>query len=90
MEPTRTHVLTEIARHRRIPFSTPPVQDARAVVPRKETFGKKTAKLTPDSVRAIRRAWAAGESVADIASRFGVSKMTIRNILNGRSWSDVV
>jgi len=48
------------------------------------------AKLTVDSVRAIRAAYAAGgETYASLATRFGVSPALIRNVIKRRNWGHV-
>lgn len=44
------------------------------------------AKLTPDSVRAIR---ASIEPINDIATSFGVSRSTVISIRNNRTWTHV-
>lgn len=48
------------------------------------------AKLTEDSVREIRRRWAAGETQADLAREFGIKQGTISNVVRGYSWKHVV
>jgi hypothetical protein len=48
-----------------------------------------SARLTPDDVRAIRRALAAGESERKIASRFGVNKTAVHKISSGQTWGHV-
>ena len=45
-----------------------------------------SSKLTEDQVREIRRLLKAGQSLAKLAKRFGVSRTAIRNIGNGRKW----
>ena len=45
-----------------------------------------SSKLTEDQVREIRRLLKAGQSLAELAKRFGVSRTAIRNIGNGRKW----
>jgi hypothetical protein len=45
-----------------------------------------SAKLTPDDVRAVRAALAAGEPRAVVARRFDVSVWTIGGIVRGRVW----
>ena len=45
-----------------------------------------SSKLTEDQVREIRRLLKAGQSLAELAKRFGVSRTAIRNIGNGRRW----
>jgi hypothetical protein len=48
------------------------------------------AKLTPEAVYEIRRAFFADEmSVGDIAAAFGVAKQTVCNALNGDTWKHV-
>lgn len=42
--------------------------------------------LTADQVRSIRRAITDGEQTSLLASRFGVSRSTIRNIIQRRVW----
>jgi DNA-binding MarR family transcriptional regulator len=42
-------------------------------------------KLTPNDVRAIRRAWREGELQRVIAERFGISQQTVSKIVN-RVW----
>ena len=42
-----------------------------------------SSKLTEDRVREIRRLLKAGQSLAELAKRFGVSRTAIRNIGNG-------
>lgn len=44
------------------------------------------AKIDPDAVRAIR---SSGESVAEIAERFGICKTSVRNIIKRRTWASV-
>ena len=45
-----------------------------------------SSKLTEDQVREIRRLLKAGQSLGELAKRFGVSRTAIRNIGNGRKW----
>lgn len=47
------------------------------------------AKLTDDSVRAIRQLSAEGWLGSTIAERFGVTPMAVSNVLSGKSWSHV-
>lgn len=47
------------------------------------------AKLQPDQVREIRRLRAAGELQRDVARRFGVSRSTVQDITQGRTYADV-
>lgn len=44
------------------------------------------AKLTADDVREIRRLRAAGEAMAEIARRFGVTYQNVYQIEKGKSW----
>jgi DNA invertase Pin-like site-specific DNA recombinase len=89
VEAPRLFVIEQLDRHRRIEFSPRPVA---APAPETKVRGRtrgRGAKLDPEKVRAIRAAWAAGESVADIAGRFNVSKTTVEHIRTRRSWADV-
>ena len=45
------------------------------------------AKLTEDEVQEIRSRRADGESVQSLASRFSVSRQTVRDICAGRTWT---
>jgi HNH endonuclease len=47
------------------------------------------AKLTDDAVLAIRNAVAAGESVATVAARHGVTVANVRLVASGRTWRHV-
>jgi hypothetical protein len=47
------------------------------------------AKLTPDSVRLVRQAITAGESLNSIGRRFGVSPAAILQIKRGQTWRHV-
>lgn len=47
------------------------------------------AKLTARKVRAIREAYAAGGSVAGLASAFDVSDRTVRHVVRGTSWTHI-
>lgn len=49
----------------------------------------RTAKLTEDRVRDIKRALKRGETYRTIAARFGVSIGAIYRIKTGASWSHV-
>lgn len=57
------------------------------MVPRGERSGP--AKLTDDSVRAIRAANAAGELQAVICERYGVTQSAVSRIVNRKAWSHV-
>jgi hypothetical protein len=48
------------------------------------------AKLTPDTVREIRRRIADGESTTVVAALFGVAKSNVSMIANGRRWRHVL
>lgn len=47
------------------------------------------ARLTEEEVRGIRAMLAAGDGISRTARAFGVSKRTIINIRNGRTWAHV-
>lgn len=48
------------------------------------------AKVTPDQVRAIRASYSAGDvRLADLASRFGITKGSVANIVKRRTWQAV-
>ena len=47
------------------------------------------AKMTRLKVMEARRCWAAGQSAAELAGRFGVSTSTIRRIVSGKYWAHV-
>lgn len=61
----------------------------RAVLPGNAPRGEThhSAKLSEVSVSKIRSLLSAGESMASVARRFGVSTQAIFNIKNGRSWA---
>lgn len=91
VEAPRLFIVNEIRRHARIEFTVRPVA-APAPAPETKVRGRtrgRGSKLDPERVRAIRAAWASGESVADIAGRFNVSKTTVEHIRTRRSWADV-
>ncbi len=44
------------------------------------------SSLTNDDVQAIRKERANGATYAEIATKFNVSKITVRHIIKGRSW----
>lgn len=46
-------------------------------------------RLTASAVREIRRAYAEGALMADLAARFGVHRRTINDVVTGRTWEDV-
>tara|TARA_E500000305_G_scaffold108357_1_gene110568 strand:- start:29304 stop:29651 length:348 start_codon:yes stop_codon:yes gene_type:complete len=46
-------------------------------------------KLTPDQILWVRKRIDAGESTTDIARAYGVSRRTIRRIVNGESYKGV-
>jgi hypothetical protein len=48
-----------------------------------------SAKLSPDSVRSIRRRYAAGVMGKDLAAEHGVSKATVSHVVNGHRWKRV-
>jgi len=85
----RCFVLDAIRQFERIEFSPRPPSSTPEPTLKKSRFGKRTSKLTPEAVREIRTAWAAGESTADIAARHGVSKIAVSHVVSRRSWSDV-
>lgn len=49
----------------------------------------KTSKLTEESVREIRKLSSDGWSQRNLAKLFGVTHCTIRNVINGTSWTHV-
>jgi RimJ/RimL family protein N-acetyltransferase len=53
---------------------------------RGNTEGKLRVRLTPENVRAIRAALAAGAKQVDLARRYGVTKGHISHIATGRTW----
>lgn len=55
--------------------------------PRGEAHGR--AKATEVTVRAIRQARTAGESIPSLASRFGLGRTTVRRITNNKAWRHV-
>lgn len=48
------------------------------------------AKLTPASVREIRRRSSRSESTTSLADRFGVDRMTVKSALIGKTWGHVI
>lgn len=46
------------------------------------------AKLDPDRVREIRRLAEHGATVHEMSRIYGVSRVTIRNVIHGRTWTD--
>lgn len=46
-----------------------------------------TRKLDDDAVREIRRRAAAGELHREIAASFGVARVTVTNVCNGKTWA---
>lgn len=96
MEQNRTHVLDWTTWFKNIPFTDPPVNyfdfktiQTTPVVPNGEQFTRKTAKLDPQAVRAIRTALAHKDSIIQIAARHKVTTKTIIKIRDGHSWADV-
>lgn len=61
----------------------------RNVLDMKWHDGRKTTKLWPDDVRAIKQRLAAGEPLRSIASSYGVHYTMIGHIKNGRVHTDV-
>ena len=59
-----------------------------AVTPATNVQRSSNAKLTPEQVREI-RVLSATLSNSEIARRFGVHRITIHDIVQGRSWRDV-
>ncbi len=53
------------------------------------TKGRAAKKLTPAAVMEIRAQHAAGQSTTSIATRFGVSRKAVGDVINGRRWSHV-
>jgi hypothetical protein len=51
--------------------------------------GHRSAKLTEESVRAIRRRAAGGESQRALAREFGVSQPAVMQAVNRRTWKHV-
>ena len=47
------------------------------------------ARVTPDQVRAIRDALAAGQRTGTIAAAFGISRSAVWRIASGRRWAAV-
>jgi hypothetical protein len=47
------------------------------------------AKLTPRSVRAMRRAFTDGVSIENIAKRFSVARQIARDVVYGKTWKSV-
>ncbi len=47
------------------------------------------AKLNDDTVRALRAAWRAGESIQSIARRTGLTVGTVHPMLHGKTWKHV-
>lgn len=47
------------------------------------------AKLTADSVRAMRRDWANGISVKELCAKYSVAAMTARDAIRRHSWKHV-
>lgn len=54
-------------------------------------FGERNpvSKLNPDAVKEIRRLFAAGERVTDIAPKFGVTTASISQVTRGATWRHV-
>ena len=48
------------------------------------------ARLTADTVRAIRADRAAGMKLVPLAEKYGVGYSTVRDVVHGRTWSHVV
>jgi DNA invertase Pin-like site-specific DNA recombinase len=72
-----------------IPFNSSgqPVDNAR---PAAKTNPHPNAKLTADDVREIRRLFATGVTIDMLTKRFSVTKSTIGNIVNGKSWKHLL
>lgn len=51
---------------------------------------RRAATLTPETVREIRAAVAAGESLKRIADRFGIHRANVAHIRDRHTWKDVV
>jgi predicted DNA binding protein len=47
------------------------------------------AKLTENDVRAIRTAYANGASLSELSGRFSISKTTVHNIKERRTWRHI-
>lgn len=47
------------------------------------------AKLNPGQVREIRRLVAAGASQSAVAREFGITRVSVNNVVNRRTWADV-
>jgi hypothetical protein len=47
------------------------------------------SKVTDDDVLAIRRAWKRGTSVMELAVEYGVSLVSIYNIVNRKTWTHI-
>lgn len=54
------------------------------------TNPKRAMKLTAENVREIREAHASGEISSAIGKRFDISPATVRNIVFGRSWKELM
>lgn len=94
MEPLRTHVLDQLEKFARIEFTPRPAPATACPKPRLKvgralSVSRKGTRLTACIVRDIRKAFAAGAQVSEIASRFKITTVTARSIRDRRTWADV-
>ena len=63
--------------------------NCRWATAREQARNKRKTRLNADAVVEIRNRRAAGETLAEIGQRFGVTHGHIANVLAGRTWKDV-
>ena len=99
MEALRTHVLDWQERHNKIQFVSRSPQATARSWPKSSKGSRRNSsphvsprrgiRLTESIVRDIRKAFAAGGQVSEIASRFNITTVTARAIRDRRTWADV-
>lgn len=79
--------------YKRVPKLKPTLPKSKAEKAPLRPTTEKRAKLTEDEVRNIRREYrygtAEGETITELANKYGVSVSTIHNIVKRTSWRNV-
>jgi hypothetical protein len=76
---------------RNLTWMTRPENEEHAKINGLKASGERInhAKLTADKVRQIKVRWAAGEGTVPLSKEFGVSNVSVHNIVRGKTWRGV-